>query len=150
MTIFLYPPKRVLWLLLFPSLFLASCQTELLRWQEKEIQELRRETARLQQETEELQLARLKMQQKRQDCNRAFRQFERAQGLDDLGRAIALYRQGLNLCPSDEVAHFELGRLLARTGRSQEAEEELEAALSLNPDFDSAKRALQALPLRGK
>ena len=60
-------------------------------------------------------------------------------------QAIALYREGLSLCPEDEVAHYELGRALADRGRYLEAEREFEAALNLRPDFTDAKRQLESI-----
>jgi tetratricopeptide (TPR) repeat protein len=51
----------------------------------------------------------------------------------------------LALCPDDDVAHYELGKILAANGRNTEAQVELEAALKINPDFIEAKNQLEAL-----
>ena len=140
---------RFRWSLLFtvilPALFLTSCETELIRKQEAKIQKLQKEITRQSEEIEELMLARLKTRQKRQDCNRAFRDFEKAQKLKDPERAAALYREGLRLCPDDDVAHYELGKILVVIGQTKEAENEFETALEINPDFQSARRELKAL-----
>lgn len=63
----------------------------------------------------------------------------------DRERAIALYRDGLALCPDDEVARYELGKALADRGRYKEAELEFEAALRINPEFVDAKKQLEAV-----
>src|SRR5207253_2781751 len=81
--------------------------------------------------------------EKRRDCNRAFREyFEKAQAAADREKGIALYRDGLGLCPDDEVAHYELGKLLADRARYAEAEAEFQSALKINPDFVDAKKQL--------
>lgn len=96
-------------------------------------------------EIEELLAARQREEQKRQDCNRAFRDFEKGQAANDRQEAITLYRNGLRLCPEDDVAHYELGKIFQTIGRTQEAREEFEAALRINPNFHDAKRQLEAL-----
>jgi tetratricopeptide (TPR) repeat protein len=80
---------------------------------------------------------------------RAFRDyFDKAQTSGNAEQAIALYRQGLKLCPEDDVAYYELGRLLAKAGRSSEAAAAFEAALKINPAFADAKRQLDAIQNR--
>ncbi len=126
--------------------FLSACESEVLRQQEQEIQRLQAEIERHRKEVEEMKLARQKEERKRQDCNRAFRNyFEKAQGASDPHEAVSLYHEGLRLCPDDDVAHYELARILERLGRAHEAEKELEAALRINPDFQDARRRLKAL-----
>jgi tetratricopeptide (TPR) repeat protein len=56
-----------------------------------------------------------------------------------------LYRDGLAICPDDDVAHYELGRALADAGRRAEAEKEFETALKINPDFGDARRQLDTI-----
>ncbi len=85
------------------------------------------------------------MEQKRQDCNLAFRDFEKAQVAATRDQAIAIYRKGLELCPDDDVARYELGKIFMAVGRRAEAQEEFEAALRINPDFKSARLELKAL-----
>ncbi|HEV8721804.1 MAG TPA: tetratricopeptide repeat protein [Candidatus Binatia bacterium] len=86
---------------------------------------------------------------KRQECDRAFRDYyDKAQLSTDRNQAIELYRQGLALCPDDDVAHYELGRALADAGRYEEAEKEFEAALKLNPGFVDARNQLDAVRKR--
>lgn len=126
-------------------LFLASCESELIRKQEEQITLQQQEIARQKREIEQMKLARQKAEQKRKDCNRAFHDFEKAQALDDLREAVVLYRQGLRLCPDDDVAHYELGKILRDIGQTQEAEQEFEAALRINPDFQSAKHQLESM-----
>lgn len=129
-------------------LLLTSCESELIQKQEQQIQKMQLEITRQREEIEELKLARIKVDQKRQDCNRAFREFEKAQMLKDPDQAIALYREGLRLCPDDDVAHYELGKILVKIGQTKEAEEEFEIALGINPDFQSARRELNSLQER--
>lgn len=130
---------------LFSILILSSCDSELIRQQEKQILQHQEEIARQRHEIEELKLAKQREEQKRRDCNRAFRDFEKGQAAKDTQDAVALYRQGLGLCPDDDVAHYELGKILRGMGRTQEAEEEFEAALRINPDFRDAKRQLETI-----
>ena len=131
--------------LLFFILILSSCESELIRKQEEQITLQQEEILRQRKEIEKLDLARRKEGQKRRDCNRAFRDFEKAQPLKDPHEAVALYRQGLRLCPDDDVAHYELGKILHGIGRNQEAKEEFEAALRINPNFLDAKRQLETI-----
>ena len=132
-------------LLLLLAFILVSCESKLMQQQDAEIQRLRQEIARQRREIEQIKLAKLKMEQKRQDCNLAFRDFEKAQEAANRDQAIALYRKGLRLCPDDDVARYELGKILIAIGRRAEAQEEFEAALRINPDFKSARRELKAL-----
>ncbi|MFQ5540250.1 MAG: tetratricopeptide repeat protein [Candidatus Binatia bacterium] len=127
------------------ALFISSCESELIRKREEQIRHQQEEILRQRKEIEKLNLARQKEEQKRRDCNRAFRSFEKAQAAKDADGAIALYRQGLKLCPDDDVAHYELGIILRDIGRTQEAQEEFEAALKINPNFLNAKRQLETL-----
>ena len=84
--------------------------------------------------------------EKRRDCIRAFREyFDKAQLSTNREEAISLYRQGLTICPDDDVAHYELGRALADAGRPAEAANSFEAALRINPDFADARRQLDAI-----
>ena len=129
-------------------LLLTSCESELIQQQEQQIQTMQLEITRQREEIEELKLARIKVDQKRQDCNRAFREFEKAQKLKDSDQAIALYREGLRLCPDDDVAHYELGKILLAKGQTKEAREEFETALGINPDFQSAMGELNSLQER--
>jgi tetratricopeptide (TPR) repeat protein len=46
------------------------------------------------------------------------------------------------------VAHYELGQTLSAAGRVEEAAEEFEAALRINPGFQDAKRRLEAIRKR--
>ena len=123
-----------------------ACNSEMLQKQAEEIKQQELEIARQRKDLEAM-LARQKLQdQKQQDCNRAFRDyFEKAQIKSAGDEAIELYREGLSLCPEDEVARYELGRALADRGRYVEAEKELETALSLRPDFTDARRQLESV-----
>jgi len=132
-------------LLLLLAFILVSCESKLMQQQDAEIQGLRQEIARQRQEIEQIKLAKLKMEQKRQDCNLAFRDFEKAQEAANRDQAIALYRKGLRLCPDDDVARYELGKILIAVGRRAEAQEEFEAALRINPDFKTVRRELENL-----
>jgi tetratricopeptide (TPR) repeat protein len=126
-------------------ILLSACESELIRKQDGEIRRQQEEIMRQRQEIEGLVLARKKEEQKRQDCNRAFRDFEKAQAAKEPHEAVSLYRGGLRLCPDDDVAHYELGKILRGMGRTREAQEEFEAALKINPNFHEAKRQLEGL-----
>jgi Flp pilus assembly protein TadD len=127
-------------------LVLAGCNTELLEKQAEQLKQQEAEIARQRQEIEALSAAQKLQQDRQRDCNRAFREyFEKAQALTDREQAISLYRDGLALCPDDDVARYELGKTLAAQGRFAEAEQELEAALKINPAFMEAKNQLDAI-----
>ncbi len=126
-----------------------GCNTEILEKQAQQIKEQQVEIMRQRQEIEALVTAQQLEEQKRRDCSRAFRDFfERAHQAKVSETAIGLYRQGLSLCPDDDVAHYELGKILADQGRLAEAETEFEAALKLNPDFGEARNRLDAIRKR--
>ena len=126
-------------------LFLSSCESELIRQQEEQLRRLQEEIAQQRQEIKELTLARQREEKKRQDCNRAFSDFEKAQAAKEPGQAVTLYRRGLKLCPDDDVAHYELGKILQVMGQNQDAQQELEAAIKINPNFRDAKRQLETI-----
>ncbi|HSG94736.1 MAG TPA: tetratricopeptide repeat protein [Afifellaceae bacterium] len=132
--------------LILVALFGAACSSELLEKQAEQIKRQEEEIARQRQEIEAMQAAQKAQDQKRRDCNRAFREFfDKAHAARDRDQAIAIYREGLALCPDDDVAHYELGKVLVRQGRTGEAQKEFEAALKINPDFVDAKGELNAL-----
>jgi glycosyltransferase involved in cell wall biosynthesis len=64
--------------------------------------------------------------------------------LGRFGDAIVHYQKAIELNPSDEELHNNLGNLLGRLGRFQEAIAELEKALSLAPDNAVIQRNLAA------
>jgi tetratricopeptide (TPR) repeat protein len=49
------------------------------------------------------------------------------------------------LAPSLSAAHWRLGLALEKLGRKQDAIEQMEEALRLQPDFENAKRDLKRL-----
>lgn len=125
---------------------LPACGFEKIRQQEETIRLQQEEIARQRREIQELIAAGQKEEQKRRDCNRAFRAyFEKAQAEKELAKAVPLYREGLRICPDDDVAHYELGKVLQKLGRTEEARAEFEAAVKINPDFNDARRQLEAL-----
>jgi tetratricopeptide (TPR) repeat protein len=125
---------------------LPACNSEILQKQAEQIKQQELEIAQQRKDLEAMLAGQKLQDQKQQDCNRAFRDyFEKAQMATSGDEAIALYREGLSLCPEDEVAHYELGRALADRGRYLEAEKELETALSLRPDFTDARRQLESI-----
>jgi len=132
---------------LLPALVLASsCLTAELEKQAETLKEQEAEIARQRQEIEALKSGQQTQDMRLRECNRAYREyFERAQTTADGDRAVELYREGLAICPDDEVAHYELGRLLAAQGRYPEAETEFESALKINPNFTDARARLDAL-----
>lgn len=122
------------------GLLLISCENEnirrnaeIIRQQEEDIDRMRKELAE---------------QEKQRACRGAFRSFEQAQAANNPREAESFYREGLALCPSDEVAHYELGRILAGLGRIGEARQEFEAALNINPQFSGAREELEKLTPR--
>src|SRR6188472_1371476 len=130
------------------SIFLvaAACNSEVLERQAGQIREQEQEIARQRKELEALAAGQQIQDQKQQDCNRAFRDyFDKAQQSTNREQTIALYRDGLTICPDDDVAHYELGRALADAGRPADAEREYETALKINPDFADARRQLEAV-----
>ena len=147
--------KPVIGGLLFFSiaLFLSACENqairdnrEIIRRQEEEIARLRGENEKRREETER----RRREQEEYEACRRAFVSFEQAQVASNAREAESFYREGLALCPRDDVAHYELGRILAEGGRAREARREFEAALNINPDFIGAREELERLPVQGE
>jgi len=127
-------------------MFLSSCLTAELEKQAEQIKQQDEEIARQKKEIEAITAGQKAQEQKQRDCNRAFREyFDRAQNTADREQAATLYRDGLALCPDDEIARYELGRALADRGRYAEAEKEFEAVLIINPGFIEAKRQLEAV-----
>lgn len=128
--------------LILAATSLAACYNEALERQSEQIRQQEIEIARQRKELEGLQ----NQAQKRRDCERAFREFfDKAQMATNREQAISLYRQGLDICPDDDVAHYELGRALADAGRFDEAEKSFDAALKINPDFTEARKQLDAI-----
>ena len=124
----------------------AACNSEMMERQAAQIRAQEQEIARQRKELEALAAGQQLQDQKQQDCNRAFRDyFDKAQQSTDRERTIALYRDGLAICPDDDVAHYELGRTLAEAGRRADAQKEYEAALKINPDYADARRQLEAI-----
>ncbi|HEV8715299.1 MAG TPA: tetratricopeptide repeat protein [Candidatus Binatia bacterium] len=133
---------------LFIFVFLSACSffdNTQLEQQRAEIARLRQEAERLRQEADALQQQRQKEEKEREACNRAFRSFSAARKATRNEEAVDLYREGLALCPSDDVAHNELGELYIRMGRKADAATEFEAALRLNPNFSRAQKNLDAV-----
>jgi tetratricopeptide (TPR) repeat protein len=125
---------------------LSACGSEILEKQAEQIRQQEQEILRQRKEIEALLTAQKQQDQKRLDCNRAFREyFENANATGDRQKAIELYREGLKLCPDDDVAHYELGKLLVTEGRAEEAARAFEAALKINPGFIDAKHQLDAV-----
>ena len=129
----------------FLSFFLFACSSEILRQQEKLIQEQQSEILKQRKEIEELEAVVKREGQKRRDCNRAFRYFEQGQTASNPGEAVELYRKGLDLCPDDDVAHYELGKILVGLGQREEAAREFETVVKLNPNFQDARQQLKAM-----
>ena len=131
--------------LLLVSLLFPACETERMRKNQEILRQQEEDLRPLREEAKKRAGSERKQEQAKQNCDVAFRNFEKAQGVKDPRDAVALYRDGLNLCPDDDVAHYELGKILAGMGRGQEAREEFEAALKINPNFQGAKQELEKL-----
>ena len=99
------------------------------------------EMAQMRKDIEALKAGQPIPDEKQRDCNRAFRDFfEKAQATDDRDKVIALYREGLALCPDDDVAHYELGKTLAANGRTTEAQVGHAGTIPGAPDPSSPDR----------
>ena len=132
--------------ILLVFLILCGCLGEALEKQAEQIRQQEAEIARQRKELEALVAGQRLQDDKQKDCSRAFREyFDKAQSSADRDEAIALYREGLAICPEDDVAHYELGRALADAGRTEEAARSFQAALKINPAFADARRRLDAL-----
>lgn len=127
---------------------LASCSlfdTSVLEQQRTEIERLRQEAGQLRRETEALQQQQAQQQQQNEACNRAFNDFDAARKATDDATAIAYYQTGLAICPSDDVAHYELGEVYMRLGQTDAAQAAFEQAVGINPNFSRAQRRLEEL-----
>ncbi len=58
------------------------------------------------------------------------------------------YQKAVDLAPEDSNAHFNLARICYETGKLDKAEEHLQTALELNPDFEFASRFLRFVRAR--
>jgi len=126
------------------TLTLSACMSEVLERQAEQIRQQNEEIAKQRKELEALAAGKQVQDQKQQDCTRAFSEyFDKAQLSTNRDDVISLYTKGLQICPDDDVAHYELGRALADAGRRAEAEKEYEAALKVNPGFAEARRQLE-------
>ena len=128
--------------------FLASCSlfdTTVLEQQRAEIERLRQEAEQLRRETEALQQQQAQQQQQNEACNRAFNDFDAARKATDDATAIAYYQAGLAICPSDDVAHYELGEVYMRLGQTDAAQAAFGQAVGINPNFSHAQRRLEEL-----
>jgi tetratricopeptide (TPR) repeat protein len=68
--------------------------------------------------------------------------------LDDYGKAKDMYTRVIDLAPPFvDQAYFNLGLIQEKTGRRNEAVENMRKALSINPDNRNAARFLDNLKL---
>lgn len=131
---------------LYSAVVFPACNSEVLGRQAAQLRQQEIEISQQNKELEALAAGQAIQDAKQKDCIRAFRDyFDKAQLSTNREEAISLYRQGLAICPDDEVAHYELGRALVNAGRSAEAANSFEAALKINPDFADARRQLDAI-----
>jgi predicted Zn-dependent protease len=64
--------------------------------------------------------------------------------MDRLPEAVAEFRIAVSLKPGDATLRFNLALALMDLGQKQEAIEQLQEALKLNPNFEEARAALAA------
>jgi len=127
-------------------LLFSACMSEVLERQAEQIRQQNEEIAKQRKELEDLAAGKQVQDQKQQDCTRAFRDyFDKAQLSTNREEVISLYTKGLEICPDDDVAHYELGRAFADAGRRADAETQYEAALKVNPGFAEARRQLDSI-----
>jgi tetratricopeptide (TPR) repeat protein len=144
-------PHFLFHLFIFSPFFLviqSSCSlfdNTKLEQQRIEITRLKEEAEKLKQEAEALRQQNQQIDQERAACNRAFSAFDQGRKAGDTDTAIASYKEGLSLCPNDDVAHNELGEIYLRLGRKAEARAEFQAALQINPNFSRAQKNLDAV-----
>ena len=143
-------PRFLFCLFVFTAFFpvlLPACSlfdNTKLEQQRAEIARLKDESEKLKQEAEALRQQNQQVDQEREVCNRAFSAFDQGRKARDTDTAIASYKEGLSLCPNDDVAHNELGEIYLRLGRKAEATAEFQAALQINPNFSRAQKNLDA------
>ncbi len=136
-------------------IFLPACSTWDSMWDsildrsvieehKAEIARLKAETERIKKETEALKQQGAKASKEREACNTAFYAFEAARKADNEDEAVAKYKEGLDVCPNDDVAHNELGELYLQMGQKDKATAEFEEALRLNSNFVRAQKNLEA------
>ena len=129
-------------------LVLPACSlfdTTVLDRQRAELTRLRQEADALRRETEALQRQRTEKQRRLEACNRAFGDFDAGRKAEDPTAALAHYHAGLRTCPSDDVAHFEVGEIYLKLGRHDAARAAFAAALDINPGFSLARQRLDEL-----
>ena len=133
-------------LLLFTvSLFFSACSlfdNSVIEQQRAEIESLRQDAEQLRQETEALRQQSAQQQQQNTACNRAFNDFDAARKAANDTNAAAYYKAGLEICPSDDVAHYELGEIYLRLDQTDAALAEFKEAVRINPKFSRAQRQL--------
>ncbi len=133
---------------LFAVVFFSACSlfdNTQIEQQRAEIARLKQQAEQLRQEADALQQQRQKEDKERESCNRAYSSFAAARKATRGEEAVDLYREGLSLCPSDDVAHNELGEIYVRLGRKADAATEFAAALRLNPNFSRAQKNLDTV-----
>jgi tetratricopeptide (TPR) repeat protein len=129
-------------------LLLPSCSlfdNTKLEQQRADLARLKAESEQLRQEAEALRQQAQTTDKEREACNQAFFAFDAGRKAGDNEKAIAHYREGLALCPNDDVAHNELGEIYMRLGRKAEAAAEFAAALRINSNFSRAQKNLDAV-----
>jgi predicted Zn-dependent protease len=83
-----------------------------------------------------------------QACAQAKPYFYQAYDTPSLERKVALYQQGLRLCPESPRAHFELAEAYARLGEERQAAAELREVLRYDPSYPGARARLRELESR--
>ena len=137
-----------IWPLLVPFVFCMSCSlfdNSLLDQQRAEIVRLKKEAETLRRETEALQTKKQKSDRQKESCNAAFEDFESARDLPNPSSQIRKYLTGLEKCPSDDVARYELAQIYLSVSQTDLAKAQLAEAVRINPNFTQARKQLESI-----
>jgi hypothetical protein len=76
------------------------------------------------------------------ECKEAMTERDRASEASDNSDKLFHLRRALRLCPQSAPLHYELGKVYSSMSRGSDAESEFKQALSIDPSFAAAKKAM--------